>query len=291
MTPGAAVRALMTGAIDYAGLFPPAGLGMPDAVARFAAYRRGAHAWMLGRFVVPVARLGELGEAMAAVAHDGTPWPVSAIARPADAATLAAFNAAHVGRAVIDMVEVPPVTAADAAGLGVLARAYATYAEVPIAEDPAPVIRALRDVGARAKVRTGGITADAFPPAAHIARFIVACRDAGVTFKATAGLHHVVRAEYPLTYEPGCARGTMYGFANMLLAATAAAGGADAAALEAILTAHGESGPAIGPEAADIAGHRFGVAAVAVARERLMHSFGSCSFEEPVAELTQRGCL
>ena len=221
MTPGAAVRALMTGAIDYAGLFPPAGLGMPDAVARFAAYRRGAHAWMLGRFVVPVARLGELGEAMAAVAHDGTPWPVSAIARPADAATLAAFNAAHVGRAVIDMVEVPPVTAADAAGLGVLARAYATYAEVPIAEDPAPVIRALRDVGARAKVRTGGITADAFPPAAHIARFIVACHDAGVAFKATAGLHHVVRAEYPLTYEPGCARGTMYGFANMLLAATA----------------------------------------------------------------------
>ena len=67
--------------------------------------------------------------------------------------------------------------------------------------------------------------------------------------------------------------------------------GVQTCALPIFLTAHGESGPAIGPEAADIAGHRFGVAAVAVARERLMHSFGSCSFEEPVAELTQRGCL
>ena len=291
MTAGATVRALMTGAIDYAGLFPPAGLTMPDAVARFAAYRRGPHAWMLGRFVVPVARLGELGDAVKTVAADGLPWSVSVIARPADATALEAFNAEHAGRAVIDMVEVPTVTAADAAGLGVLARPYATYAEVAIAGDPAPVVRALRGAGAYAKVRTGGVTADAFPPAAYIARFIVACHDAGVAFKATAGLHHVVRAEYPLTYEPGCARGTMYGFANMLLAAAAAAGGAGAAALAAILTAHGDGGPAIGPEAADIAGHRFGVAAVAVARERLMHSFGSCSFEEPVAELTQRGCL
>ena len=80
MTAGATVRALMTGAIDYAGLFPPAGLTMPDAVARFAEYRRGPHAWMLGRFVVPVARLGELGDAVKTVAADGLPWSVSVIA-------------------------------------------------------------------------------------------------------------------------------------------------------------------------------------------------------------------
>lgn len=291
MSAGAAVRALMTGAIDYAGLFPPAGFGMSAAVARFADYRREPQAWMLGRFVVPVARLGELGEALRGVAGDGAPWPVSVIARPTDAAALEAFNATHAGRAVIDMIEVPPVTVADVASLGGFARVYATYAEVPIGDDPASIIRALRDVGARAKIRTGGVTVDAFPVAAKVARFIVACRDAGVAFKATAGLHHVVRAEYPLTYEPGCARGTMYGFANTLLAATAAAGGADAAALEAILTARGDAALTIAADTATVAGHRFDAAAIAAARRDMMQSFGSCSFEEPVAELTQRGCL
>ncbi len=34
-----AVRALMTGLIDYAGLFPPAGLSMREAVGNFAGYR------------------------------------------------------------------------------------------------------------------------------------------------------------------------------------------------------------------------------------------------------------
>jgi hypothetical protein len=291
MSAGPAVRALMTGAIDYAGLFPPAGLGMADAVARFASYRRGPLAWMLGRFVVPASRLGELGEALWGVAGDGAPWPVSAIARPSDATALEAFNAAHAGRAVIDMVEVPPVTAADAASLGALAGACATYAEVPIGDDPVPVIHALKAVGVCAKVRTGGVTVEAFPAPANVARFILACRDAGLAFKATAGLHHVVRAEYPLTYEPGCARGTMYGFANMLLAATAAATGAGADALEAILTARGDTALTITGEAATVAGRRFDAVALAAARRHLMHSFGSCSFEEPLAELTQRGCL
>jgi hypothetical protein len=54
------VRALMTGAIDYAGLFPPAALSMRDAVGNFARYRSSSHAWMLGCFVVPAARLEEL---------------------------------------------------------------------------------------------------------------------------------------------------------------------------------------------------------------------------------------
>src|SRR5688500_1293567 len=47
------LRALLDGLIDYAGLFPPATLDMQAAVARYARYRAGERAWMLGRFVVP----------------------------------------------------------------------------------------------------------------------------------------------------------------------------------------------------------------------------------------------
>ena len=53
----ASLRALLTGVIDYAGLFPPAALPMADAVRNYDAYRNGEHAWMLGRFVVPVPSL------------------------------------------------------------------------------------------------------------------------------------------------------------------------------------------------------------------------------------------
>src|SRR3954469_13541272 len=48
-----AFRALMEGAIDYAGMFPPASLDFHTALANYRRYREGPHAWMLGRFVAP----------------------------------------------------------------------------------------------------------------------------------------------------------------------------------------------------------------------------------------------
>jgi hypothetical protein len=48
-----ALAELLRGLIDYAGLFPPASLDLPAATRNYAAYRKGPHAWMLGRFVIP----------------------------------------------------------------------------------------------------------------------------------------------------------------------------------------------------------------------------------------------
>ncbi|MDF2772824.1 MAG: hypothetical protein K0S86_2319, partial [Geminicoccaceae bacterium] len=56
----APIRMLLRDAVDYAGLFPPAQLDMPGAVAEYAAYLASADAWALGRFVVPAARLDEM---------------------------------------------------------------------------------------------------------------------------------------------------------------------------------------------------------------------------------------
>jgi hypothetical protein len=59
MTPKS-LRALMAGAIDYAGLFPPAKLPMDQAIRNYARYRQEPESWMLGRFVCPAARFDEV---------------------------------------------------------------------------------------------------------------------------------------------------------------------------------------------------------------------------------------
>ena len=61
---------LLRDLIDYAGLFPPASLAMAPSVANYDSYSRSEWNWILGRFIVPVARLGEFEEAFA-----GLPTP------------------------------------------------------------------------------------------------------------------------------------------------------------------------------------------------------------------------
>jgi len=58
MTPG--LLALLEDSIDYAGMFPPASLGLEEAVRNYCRYRGEPESWMLGSFVCPIARLEEL---------------------------------------------------------------------------------------------------------------------------------------------------------------------------------------------------------------------------------------
>src|SRR4051794_23711208 len=54
------LRALLSGAIDYAGLFPPAQLPLTQAYYNHVEYLWSPESWLLGRFVCPAARLPEL---------------------------------------------------------------------------------------------------------------------------------------------------------------------------------------------------------------------------------------
>src|SRR5687768_14733348 len=78
--PKQSVRTLLSGIVDYAGLFPPSMVSMREAVANFAAYRSGPYGWMLGRFVLPAARLNEFVEAAEEHLADGDPWRLSVLA-------------------------------------------------------------------------------------------------------------------------------------------------------------------------------------------------------------------
>lgn len=294
--PTASARLLLEGLVDYAGLFPPARLDMAPAVRQYAEHLRSDAAWMLGRFIVPAARLQEFEDAAAALLPrdtDTAPWAISVLGGtdPAeDAERVWAFNERHahraIGRAVIDTME---LRADDASAAERVARsvpaAVTAYVEIPVAEDASDLIGVLRGVGARAKARLGGVTADAFPPPAAVARFIRACADAGVPFKATAGLHHPLRGDYRLTYDADSPTGTMYGFLNVFLAAALAAQGLDLAELERILT---ESDPAalqFDGLGVSWRGRRLDLDDLRHLRARAAVAFGSCSFSEPVAEL------
>jgi hypothetical protein len=290
------LHALLEGVVDYAGLFPPAGLPMQDAASEYAAQRRSGHSWMLGRFVAPVARLDELARAASAVrAADENAWPVSALvsADPAgDAEVIRNFNAGQRGRLVVQSVELRAATpeAIDWA-LAQGDHDVERYVEIPVEEEPRPSLRMIAKHGARAKVRTGGVTPDAFPTPASLARFIVACAELGVPFKATAGLHHPLRAEQPLTYDADAPRATMFGFVGLFVAAALARAGADEATVTQVLEERDASAFAFGDDALRWRDRTVSATHVAETRRGFALSFGSCSFREPVDDLQRLGVL
>lgn len=287
-----ALNALLDGLVDYAGLFPPAALPMAEAVRNYAAYRVGAERAMLARFVLPVARLDEFVRHAATGASDGAPWPLAVLASAADASALDAFDAAHGSRWRVDTVE---AQAGDAAGVAALAAAFGgrrtVYVELPVREDPAALIAAVGAAGMRAKIRTGGVTVEAFPTPEQVMRFLTACVAQRVPFKATAGLHHLIRGEYALTYAPDAALGTMYGFLNVFVAAVLLHAGHAAAAVLPFLTERDAAAIVASDDAIVWRGLRATAAQVVDARTTLAGSFGSCSFMEPVQDLADLSLL
>ncbi len=308
------IRTLLADLIDYAGLFPPAKLSMAAAVEAFNRALMGEHEWMLGRFICPASRLDEF-EREAAVLLPGTqgtsgyreraaaiePWRVSVlIDTPLESslAAIAAFNERHDdparGLAHADMIEIKVARPGEIDPIiDRLPEDLFPFFEFPGGEaDCRGFVTALAGSPAGAKIRTGGVVAGAFPTPGEVGEFLRACADADVPFKATAGLHHPVRSSHPMTYEPGAPSCTMHGFLNVFLgAAMLRAKPIDQADLLAILKDEEPDDFRFAEEVVAWREHSVDVAALAHVREGFAHSFGSCSFDEPVADLTRLGLL
>jgi len=288
------VDALVAGLVDYAGLFPPASEDMRPALESYASYFQGPDKTALGRFIVPVQELEEVGRDLMPRGSRTAPWRLSVlVAEDVRAASeeMQKFNCRHSseskdGRAVIDVAELKASTV-DEIGhqRRDLPTAFTPYFEIPITGDVSPLVNAIAQVGARAKVRTGGVTPEAFPPAEAVIRFIAACQREAVPFKATAGLHHPIRGEYRLTYEPGGPSGMMYGFLNVFLAAALLYGGESEATAVAALEESDASAFQFSDDAIQWRGKRIAAEQILAARSEFAISFGSCSFREPVDEL------
>ncbi len=297
-----ALHALLEHSVDYAGLFPPAGLDMATAVRNYASYRASDDAWALGRFVVPAGRLDEFETAAAGQLPSvpaTAPWRLSALLGPAlsdDVKRVGEFNCRHAAEGAAAMtVDVVELKADSVEGIAAatadLPRHFQPYVEIPIDNDPGDLVSAIGKSGARAKVRTGGVTADAFPRSSDLVRFLQRCVSHGVPFKATAGLHHPLRAEYRLTYAPDGPTGTMYGFLNLFLAAAFLRGGLGEAEATRLLEERSMQAFRFGPGELIWQGHRLDLESVGRVRREIIMAFGSCSFTEPMADLRALGLL
>lgn len=292
------VRALLTEIVDYAGLFPPSQLSMPEAVINYATYRNSNYNWMLGRFVVPVARLDEfLENAEDFISMDpDRNWRLSVLAGEdvyETARRLEDFNAANAPKVVGDTLEIRAGTESKIENTSnALPSNVKAYFEVPLDERLADLIAAIAINGQRAKIRTGGVTPEAFPPIKAIIRFMRTCLAANVPFKATAGLHHPLRCFKPLTYEPDAPEGMMNGFLNLFLATAFARYGFKPAFLEEILEDEFEESYDFDETGVTWRREHFlNNSQLVRAREQNIISFGSCSFEEPIADLQEIGLL
>jgi hypothetical protein len=294
------LRDLLLGLIDYAGLFPPAALDMPTAARKYADYRESEYRWALGRFVVPVARLDEFEKAAEGILPSGAQergefWRLSALGGgdlSSDLNRIAEFNQKRAGAAVIDTIEIKAGRAGDIENAMSLTPANLTpYFEIPIGGDPAELIKSVAETEARAKVRTGGVTADAFPSSFDLARFIKICAEDDVPFKATAGLHHPLRSVNRLTYAPDSASAMMHGFLNVFLAAAFAQSGMEVDRLVELLEEKSpeafqfDSGGVTWRDEMIVRGQ------LRNSRNLLAIAFGSCSFEEPIDDLKKIGLL
>ena len=285
------VGVLLRDLIDYAGLFPPASLAMAPAVANYNAYSQSEWNWILGRFIVPASRLDEFEVTSAgfpiSVGPGITNWRLSALLgsdAAADIARICKFNARS-RIAVVETVDVKAASADEVTRLsGFVPAELTTYFEVPLSSC-AECIAAVAECRRRAKIRTGGETADKCPAPESVIEFIRLCADRDVAFKATAGLHHPLRSVHRFTYEPESPSGVMHGFINVFLAAAFLRAGMDRKLAVEVLEERSSQAFHFDADGIGWRQHRLSRNEIAAARRNFAISFGSCSFTEPIDDL------
>lgn len=302
-TEPSATRALLGALFDYAGLFPPAQLPLADAVQTYARHQTEPEAWMLGRFVCPANQLMALGALWPA----GQPLSVVALGAkttsPAECthaladtlAHIAAFRAAHGAYARVEVLEQPLPPLPDEASARALLSALHTHSrphalsvfyEAALGGDQAPpqLHHALAGLaglpGAGFKLRTGGLTAEAVPPVELVVAVLEGCQRHSLPLKFTAGLHQ------PLRHYDDSVQTHVYGFMNMVLAALMAHGhGLKGDLLHALLVDENPTHFRLGARTLSWHHYELNLGQISALRRTAAVGLGSCSFDEPRAEL------
>jgi hypothetical protein len=303
--PTASLRALLEHSIDYAGMFPPCSLELEPSLKNQARYVRSDDAWMLNAFVLPVAQFDAAKQFLSEFdpAH-----PLSVSALGPKTANARAFLEALIETDVairslskhnVDLVSIDQLEMSLPADvdLDLLKEARSIIGSLPAFWE-APAERSERAIALLAehnsdadkptfgyKMRTGGVTADAFPTSAQIAPALVAPTTHQVPIKFTAGLHHPLR-QYREEVQT-----KMHGFVNVLGAAVLAAEHKwDAAQTTAMLEDEEVSSFKFNDEL--FAWREWKIDTQRLKdRRRFVTTFGSCSFNEPRDDLRALGFL
>ncbi|MEZ0325327.1 MAG: hypothetical protein ACAH95_05430 [Fimbriimonas sp.] len=292
----ASFERLLSGVIDYAGLFPPAQLDMASAVEHYLRYKEGSEDWIVNRFVCPTSRLKELADAL----DEETPFSVCGIGRPSqdrkswdlaleqDAQDMNAFHE-RLPKAEIEAYEIrlPAYQGLDQCIKDLKSfQGIDVFVELPWGKQMDDALSALADTEwLGAKARTGGVQADAFPTSDELAGFLHGAMSLDLDFKLTAGLHH------PFHTRDEQMKVAMHGFLNVLTASTLIFSEDLPRAMAArILEDEDRLSFEFSNEGLRWRHHEAGLAEIEEARDRFL-GFGSCSVEEPLAELASEGLL
>jgi hypothetical protein len=270
---------------DDASLFPPASLAMTQAVPGHLRHQTAWYRETSGPLVCADTRIPELSRALTTA---GVVELDLALVLPGGAASLdsAVDNVFADPRLRLRAVELPITgSASTLTSVSEVAEALdrtplagaAAFIEIPASQLSADVARAVADRRYRAKVRTGGTTAEAFPDEPTLATCLATLVAERLPFKCTAGLHHAVRHTADDTgFEH-------HGFLNVLLAVAAVLNSERIDEVTAEL-----ADPAASQVAAKVS--ELDADTVFAVRE-LFTSFGTCSTDEPIADLVTLGLM
>lgn len=301
-----AARVLFTGLIDYAGLFPPASLDLDASVAGYRTVRSGGDAWIAGRFLCPASRLDDLASALVTTMQRGEQaWRIGVICdvdAGSCASTARAFHLQMDPAASVEIVEtrVPPGTTPHMVHELLTAAGAVNDRIMPFFEVPAPnatgaevvdviySVTAARDRTGRqcgVKLRCGGATPANVPDPDRVALFIDAATRAELSFKFTAGLHHPL---FRRDRETGVVQ---HGFFNLLVATAVAQAGGDLDEIEAAVSDDDPTGFGVSFAGLHWRDRDLASTELTDVRSAGFVAFGSCDFDEPVAELHQMGFI
>jgi hypothetical protein len=299
-----AISRLLSKSIDYAGLFPPASLPMSEAIEKFKQYLNGRESWIVSSIVLPIDRLTEI-----VGSFDNVPCRLTAIPRRTedphlwlgrleeDCSHLRSFLAAH-PQVAFQALEIPlpkPGGTSEMAKrveeLVPLLNEHRVFLELPpgdssFREELDAAIAALERHRLSLwgiKLRMGGTVPDAFPSVALVADVLATVRDHQVPVKFTAGLHH------PLRHWNNDLGAHMHGFINVLLAAMFAhACRLPPKNIETILADERSKDFVFDGNVARWLDLPIRTEQIEDLR-RLIVGFGSCSVDEPLADLRALG--
>lgn len=278
------IRPLFAKLVDDAALFPPGNAPMPAAVRGYLDALAGDHAGLIGVFLCPASRLAELIVEVVK-AKPAEPVPISLVVDNGLGGVPKAVSTVESRRNMLRlrMVEMPAPSDVDATWLERVAE-FVPEDVVRVVEPirPAPTdrgawldgVRRVARYGCWPKLRCGGLRAGAFPSTGDVVDFLTAVCAENVSFKASAGLHHALRYR---DEETGFVH---HGFVNLMVGVARTLAGRDAAsALESTDTA------ALVDELNELPD------ATARAVRQAFASYGSCSLDDPVADLSKLGLL
>jgi hypothetical protein len=303
--PAASLQALLAESIDYAGMFPPCSLALEQALRNQAQYIRSDDAWMLNTFVLTGMQFDSAKQLLPQF-DPLHPLRVSALGPKTENAAAFLDALSEIEAAIrslaahnVDLVSVNQLEMwlPQGADLSVLEEARSILGDLPAFWE-APAERAQETISWLAllnsgmdeptfgfKLRTGGVTPDAFPTSAQIATALVVPSTHQVPIKFTAGLHH------PLRQYREEVQARMHGFLNVLGAAILAAehkwNEKQAAAM-----LEDENLKSFSFDDEFFAWHEWKIDLKRLNnRRKFVTSFGSCSFDEPREDLRALGLL